>query len=110
MRIKIMRYRFQKMVISLKLLGIFEFCKKQHIKNFTRNLIAKFKIKNSITEFFKKIFSFFTKAKVIFGVLGAWMSKFGPCLQVPENDHDLEMTLAFVKIANIFLKNQLLSF
>ena len=43
---------FVKNAPTPKLFGIFEFCKKQHIKNFTRNLIAKFKIKNLITEFF----------------------------------------------------------
>jgi len=62
---KMTRCRFGKTVISPKLLRVFEFCKKQQIKNFIRNLIAKFKIKNLVTEFKKKIFSFFTKVKVI---------------------------------------------
>ena len=49
---------FVKNARTPKLFGNFEFCKKQNVKNFTRNLIAKFKIKNLITEFFKKYFRF----------------------------------------------------
>ena len=49
------------MIISPKLFGIFEFCKKQHIKNFTCDLTAKIQIKNLITGFLKKYFHFSEK-------------------------------------------------
>ena len=48
---KMTRYRFQKRFFSPKLLGIFELCKKQDIKNFTRNLTIKVQLKKLITEF-----------------------------------------------------------
>ena len=35
---------FEKFAVSPKLFGIFEFCKKPHIKKFTKNLTVKFQL------------------------------------------------------------------
>ena len=60
---KMVRYRFRKMAISPKLFEIFEFCKKHHIKKFTKSLNVKFQLKRLINESLKKYFHFSQKPR-----------------------------------------------
>ena len=66
---------FVKNAVTPKLFGIFEFCKKHCIRNFSWRLAVKFYYMRLKSDFRKKIFSFFSKLGVISrsrSFLGTW--------------------------------------